>query len=65
MEKSNKLDVKKSARRLLRKLEKEAATAGKKTEVYIAGQSDGMRQMFIRWHQEAIAELRAIKSERE
>ena len=40
----------------------EAAAQNKTPFIYLAEQSDGLRQMFIRWHKRDIEELEKIKS---
>ena len=59
------ISVTKELPEFIAKIEEEAAAHGKSSQIYIAEQSDGMRQVFIRMHKGIIAELENIKSLRE
>jgi hypothetical protein len=54
--------LKKNVKEFMEKIRAEAASQGKYFDIYLAEQSEGLRQMFIRWHKEAIEELEAVKS---
>ena len=55
--------IKQSVKKSLAKIEAKAAAQNKTIFIYLAEQSDGLRQMFIRWHKADIKQLENIKSQ--
>lgn len=53
---------KKNVKEFMKKIRAEAASQGKYFDVYMAERSKDLKEMFIRWHREAIEELEQIKS---
>jgi hypothetical protein len=43
-------------------IEAKAAAEHKTPRVYLASKSNGLKQMFIRWHKEEIEQLEKVKS---
>lgn len=52
----------KDLKKILVKLRSQAASQDKYFDICMAERSEGLKQMFIRWHKEGIEELEQVKS---
>ncbi len=61
IEQLSNIDLKK----IFKKLRSQAASQDRYLDICMAERSEGLKQMFIGWHKEAIEELEQVKSQNE